>query len=119
MRRLAVVLVLIAAGTEVGAQTQPDIAILTNVRARELRFEEVGKVSITVSGSVNGQPAATVSKSDRKNLPEQVQPYVTYRDIGIRLTITSTLPDIEQILDEALAAPTPTAPAAPRKKPKR
>jgi hypothetical protein len=119
MRRLAVVLLLISTAAAVRAQTQPDIAILANVRARELRFEEVGKVSITVFGSVNGQPAATVSKSDRQNLPEQVQPYVTYRDIGIRLTITSTLPDIEQILDEALAAPTPAPSAAPRKKPKR
>ena len=68
------------------------VGIFATVRARELRFEQVPNVRIT----------ATASNTERTNLPDQVQPYVTYRDIGIRLTITSTLPDIEQILDEAL-----------------
>jgi hypothetical protein len=71
------------------------VAIFASVRARELRFEQVPNVRIT----------ATASNTERTNLPEQVQPYVTYRDIGIRLTITSTLPNIEQILDEALGPP--------------
>jgi hypothetical protein len=116
MKRLACMLVLLAATAQ--AQTnppppppaaQPDIAILTNVHARELQFEQVGQVAVKVWGEVNGKPALTVDRSDRENLPEQVQPRVLYRDIGIRLTITSTLPDIETILDEALG----TAPAAP------
>jgi hypothetical protein len=54
---------------------------------------------------VNGRPAAVVSRTDRVNLPDPVQPHVTYRDIGIRLTITSTLPARKT--------------AAPRKKHKR
>lgn len=124
MRRTCILLVLLAAAA-VQAQTQPDVAIIANVRARELRFEQTGKVNVTVHGEVNGQPAVTVDRSDRQNLPEQAQPYVTYRDIGIRLTVTSTLPDIEKILDEALGAtaapPPPPAPkpAATRKKSKR
>jgi hypothetical protein len=69
------------------------VAIFATVRSRELRFEQVPNVRIT----------ATYSNTERTNLPDEVQPYVTYRDIGIRLTITSTLPNIEQILDEALA----------------
>ena len=80
----------------------PDIALTATVRARELRFFEVPRVSVAFTGSVNGVPNATVWNTDRTHLPEQVQPHVTYRDIGIRLTITSTLPNIEQILDEAL-----------------
>jgi hypothetical protein len=75
----------------------PDVAILANVRARELRFSAVPDVNVTFRG--NGR---TVWKSDRTNLPDDVQPHVTYRDIGIRLTITSTLPNIEEILDDAL-----------------
>ena len=117
MRWLAIAF--LACGTAFAEE--PDIAIFANVRARELRFEQVPNVRIVVTGSVNGKEAITVSKTDRTNLPETVQPYVTYRDIGIRLTITSTLPDIEQILDEALApepAPAPQ-PAKPEKKPKR
>jgi hypothetical protein len=77
----------------------PDVAILATVHAKELRFTEVPEVKVTFPGQPKNQ---TVWKSDRTNLPDQVQPYVTYRDIGIRLTITSTLPNIEEILNEAL-----------------
>jgi hypothetical protein len=80
--------------------TQPDVLILANVRARELRFDAVPQVSVTFPGQENN---ATVWHSDRFNLPDQVQPYVIYRDIGIRLVISSSLPNIEQIVDEALA----------------
>jgi hypothetical protein len=81
---------------------QPDVAIFATVRAKELRFTEVPRVTVTFTGSANGIPNATIWKTGRTNLPEKVQPHVTYRDIGIRLTITSILPNIEQILDEAL-----------------
>jgi hypothetical protein len=84
---------------------EADVAIFANVRARELRFDEKPRVEVRVYGSVNGRPAATVDRTDRTNLPDEVQPHVTYRDTGVLLTITSTLPDIEAILDEALAAP--------------
>ena len=79
-----------------------DVAIVANVRAKELRFTQTPEVRVTLRCEVNGAACATVSKTDRRNLPEKVQPNVTYRDIGIRLTITSTLPNIEQILDEVL-----------------
>jgi hypothetical protein len=110
-------LVLCIAGSAV-AQTaaqparEPDVAITATVRARELRFEKVPKVTVTFPGQQN----ANVWKTDRTNLPDQVQPYVTYRDIGIRLTITSTLPDIEKILDEALAQPEPSTQVAKSKR---
>lgn len=77
---------------------QPDVAIFANVRARELRFETVPQVTVRFTGEGN----ATEWTSDRTNLPDDVQPRVLYRDIGIRLRITSTLPNIEAILDEAL-----------------
>lgn len=81
---------------------QPDVAITAHVRAREVRFSTVPEARVTLNSSVNGAAGSTVWKTDRENLPERVQPNVTYRDIGLRLTITSTLPDIERILDEAL-----------------
>jgi hypothetical protein len=84
----------------------PDIAITTYVRAKQIRFAERPQVTVVVSGNVNGVAAATVSKTERQNLPETVEPHVTYRDIGILLTITSTLPNIEQILDEVLGPQT-------------
>ena len=105
------------------AQTPPasppaDVAIMASVRAKELRFDEVPRVTVTFFGAVNGLPNITVWKTDRTNLPDQVQPNVTYRDIGVLLTITSTLPNIEQILDEALGAQTrPASPPTPAPKP--
>lgn len=91
-----------------GAQELPavaadaDVAIIAHVRAKQLHFTRVPEVRVTFTGSVNGVPNRTVWDTDRHNLPDQVQPYVTYRDIGILLRITSTLPNIEEILDDAL-----------------
>lgn len=102
-RAVTVAMFVLAAGSAAGQEArQPDVAITATVRARELRFSRVPEVRVTFRGSVNGVENATVWTTDRQNLPETVQPHVTYRDIGIRLTITSTLPDIERILDEAL-----------------
>lgn len=93
------------------APRPPDIAIVAYVRAKELRFSVVpDDAAITARGSVNGVPAATVSTTDRENLPARVEPNVVYRDVGIRLTITSTLPDIEKILDEVLGPESRTTP---------
>jgi hypothetical protein len=118
MRVLTIVLLTLASAAPTAAQpappakttaAAPDVAIIASAHAREVRFDTKPDVRVNVWGEVNGRPAATVSTTDRENLPEGVQPYVTYRDIGILLTITSTLPDIETILDEALAPPSPPA----------
>jgi hypothetical protein len=96
---LAVVLVAIGAGAPLFAQEEPDVAIYVTLRAKELRFEFVPEVTVTFTGDPRN---INVSQNDRQNLPKPVQPRVLYRDIGIRLTITTTLANIEQILDEAL-----------------
>ena len=88
---------------------QPDVMIIAVVHAKELKFERVPETNVTFTDPRN----INVWVTDRENLPKQVQPNVIYRDIGIRLTITSSLPDIEKIVDEALATP-----AAPEPKPK-
>lgn len=76
-----------------------DLSITANVTARELRFEVVPNPTVEFSG----QPRRdTVWEAERTNLPAQIQPGVTYRDIGIRLKITSVFADIERIVAEAL-----------------
>lgn len=76
-----------------------DLSITANVTARELRFEVVPNPTVEFPG----QPRRdTVWEAERTNLPAQVQPGVTYRDIGIRLKITSVFADIERIVAEAL-----------------
>lgn len=78
---------------------QPDLSITARVTADSLRFEKVPDPKVKFTGRPRRE---TVWKSDRGNLPQQVQPGVTYRDIGITLRITSVFADIDRIVAEAL-----------------
>lgn len=85
-------------------QTQPeadtaDVSITANVTARELRFEVVPNPNVTFTGNPERK---TTWEAERQNLPRPVQPFVTYRNIGIQLKITSVFADIDRIVAEAL-----------------
>lgn len=58
----------------------PDIELTADVKARELRFEEVPETEVH-------PPAQT----ERENLPEEVEPGVTYRNPRVRLRIASAV----------------------------
>ena len=76
-----------------------DVAITANVRAGSLRFDVVPDPKVEFPG----KPARdTVWEAERDNLPRPVEPGVTYRNIGIRLKITSRFRDIDRIVAEAL-----------------
>jgi len=76
-----------------------DVSITATVTVRELKFEIVPNPTVEFFG----KPAReTVWEADRENLPRPVEPGVTYRDIGIRLHISSRFADIERIVAEAL-----------------
>lgn len=81
------------------ATEDADLSITANVTARELRFEVVPNPTVEFSGKPERE---TVWDAERDNLPRPVQPNVTYRNIGIRLKITSIFPDIDRIVAEAL-----------------
>ncbi|MGB7922492.1 MAG: hypothetical protein WCF57_04550 [Pyrinomonadaceae bacterium] len=99
-----------------------DLSITANVTARELRFELVPNPQVEFTGS---HERKTEWEAERENLPRPVQPGVTYRDIGIRLKITSVFADIDRIVAEALGevplsddapqpqTPVPDAPSNP------
>ncbi|HEX9960927.1 MAG TPA: hypothetical protein VGB00_08345 [Pyrinomonadaceae bacterium] len=76
-----------------------DLVITANVRARELKFEVVPNPTVEFPGKPERQ---TVWEADRENLPESVEPGVTYRNIGIRLRIYSRFAEIQRIVLEAL-----------------
>lgn len=76
-----------------------DVSITANVTARELRFEIVPNPTVEFPGNPQ---RITLWEADRQNLPPQVQPGVTYRNIGIQLRIASRFADIERIVAEAL-----------------
>lgn len=93
---------------------QQDLSITANVTARELLFRKVPNTRVEFTGAPERK---TVWEADRENLPEEVRPGVTYRDIGVRLRITSVFADIERIVAEALgevpAAEDATTPRQP------
>ena len=80
-------------------ENNSDLVITANVRAKELRFEVVPTPTVEFSGKPERK---TVWEADRTNLPQQVQPGVTYRDIGVRLRIYSRFAEIQRIALEAI-----------------
>jgi hypothetical protein len=76
-----------------------DIAITADIKAESLVFEAVPNPRVEFPGS---HALSTVWEAFRDNLPTPVQPGVTYRNIGIRLKITSVFTDIDRIVAEAL-----------------
>ena len=97
-------------GKQQPSTEEPDLSITANVTARELRFEVVPNPTVEFSGKPE---RVTVWDAERENLPRPVQPNVTYRNIGIRLKITSIFPDIDRIVAEALGE-VPTTDAVPQ-----
>lgn len=58
-----------------------DVEVFTSVRAEELRFGRVPKTKVWFEG----EPAQrSSSKTERDNLPDEVEPGVTYRDVAVR-----------------------------------
>ncbi|HEY0546105.1 MAG TPA: hypothetical protein VGC91_12065 [Pyrinomonadaceae bacterium] len=89
-----------AAQTQAPPETDSaDLSITANVTARELRFEVVPTPTVTFTGNPERK---TTWDASRQNLPRPVQPFVTYRNIGIQLKITSVFADIDRIVAEAL-----------------
>lgn len=81
------------------SEAQSDLSITARVTADSLRFEKVPNPKVEFTGKPRRE---TAWESERRNLPQQVQPGVTYRDVGITLRITSVFADIDRIVAEAL-----------------
>jgi hypothetical protein len=65
-----------------------DIEIGASVKAKSLRFREKPETRVELHGEVRDPEGEsqlqTASGSERKNLPEEVEPGVTYRDVSVR-----------------------------------
>ena len=66
----------------------PDIELSATVEAENLRFREVPETDVTFDGVPGHQ---SHSGSERRNLPEQVEPAVTYRDVRVDYRLASRL----------------------------
>ena len=71
-----------------GDPQNPDIALDTVVRMRELYFEEAPDPEVEFRGSTKRN---SVWESRRENLPDEVQEGVAYRNAGVRLRIASEM----------------------------
>jgi hypothetical protein len=68
----------------------PDIELGATVRAAGLRFERKPVAEVGFSGDPD---ADTASDTERENLPEDVEPGVTYRDVSVRWRAAARLPE--------------------------
>ena len=57
-----------------------DVEIAASASARRLRFDEVPETGVDFEGDADGAE----SRSARENLPDEVEPGVTYRNARIR-----------------------------------
>ena len=60
---------------------EPDVEMEFSVRAKELRFECKPDVDVVAFADA---PATAELQSERENLPDELEPGVTYRDIAVR-----------------------------------
>jgi hypothetical protein len=71
---------------------EPDIEIGAAVRARRLRFRRKPEVDVEFEGGtrihsderIEDVELESDSHSERRNLPDEVEPGVTYRDVKVR-----------------------------------
>jgi hypothetical protein len=70
-----------------------DIELTADVKARELRFEEVPETEVRFTTHPERESA---SGTDRENLPHEVEPGVTYRDPTVRLRIATALAEAQR-----------------------
>lgn len=67
--------------SELSDEEVADVEIFTSVRAKELRFGRVPETKV----SFEGEPAErSSSRTERENLPDEVEPGVDYRNVEVR-----------------------------------
>ena len=92
------------------ADANADVSITARVTAESLRFEKVPNPRVEFTGRPRRE---TAWESERENLPQEVRPGETYRNIGITLHIRSVFADIDRIVAEALGEVPPSDDAQP------
>jgi len=76
-------------------EPKPDVELKVSLRAEEVRFE--CKPEVVVEAYADS-PATAESQSERENLPDGLEPGVTYRDFAVRWRVAARLkePDLEE-----------------------
>jgi hypothetical protein len=80
------------------ANDGPELELVATVRAKALKFDIVPKTQVVFQGTGRRK---TTWKTERVNLPMHPEPGVTYRDVAVRLTVTSDIQELAALLREA------------------
>jgi hypothetical protein len=80
------------------AVQEPRVDLVVTFAARSVVFEEVPRVRMAFGGS---GPRRAVWKVERTNLPARVERGVEYRDVKVRLTLSSTADEFEALIEDA------------------
>ena len=80
---------------------RPDVEMSFSVRAEELRFDRSPDVDVVAFAD---SPAAAQLQSERDNLPDEIEPGVTYRNVAVRWRAAAWLgdPDWGEAVNDAL-----------------
>lgn len=73
---------------------EPDVELKVSLRADELRFECKPQVEVVAYAD---SPATAESQSERENLPDELEPGLSYRDFAVhwRVAVRLNEPDWE------------------------
>jgi hypothetical protein len=71
-------------------EREPDVEMAASVRADEVRFECKPEVRVR---AYSNAPATAESISERDNLPDEIEPGVTYRNFSVRWRLSARLND--------------------------
>ena len=74
-------------------EREPDVEMAVKLRADEVRFECKPDVRVTAHASA---PAVAECTSERENLPDELEPGVTYRSFAVRWRAAARLKDPDQ-----------------------
>jgi hypothetical protein len=80
-------------------EREPDVELKVCLRAKEVRFDCKPEVEVDAYAD---SPAIAESQSERENLPDELEPGVTYSDFAVRWRVAARL--IEPDWEEALRA---------------
>jgi len=80
---------------------EPDVEMSFSVRAEELRFDRKPYVDVVAFAD---SPAAAELQSERENLPDEIEPGTTYRNVAVRWRAAAWLgdPDWDEAVNDAL-----------------
>jgi hypothetical protein len=71
---------------------EPDVEMAASARADEVRFECKPEVRV---GAYADAPATAELVSERHNLPDEIEPGVTYRKVSVRWRLAARLDDLD------------------------